>query len=72
MQGTTGSEPIKCFENILGTSHGLTKVGVNDPYSNFSWISSNLSNFSTFQGLNYGACEYILVNFMGPLCTMIC
>ena len=56
MIGTTGSEPIKCIENTLGTSHGLAKVGLNDPYSNFSTIFSNISNFSTFQGLNYGAC----------------
>ena len=25
MQGITGSEPIKCNENILGTSHGSEK-----------------------------------------------
>ena len=34
----------------------VAKVGLNDPYSNFSTIFSNISNFSTFQGLNYGAC----------------
>ena len=26
MQGITGSEPGKCNENILGTSHGSDKV----------------------------------------------
>ena len=56
MQGPTGSEPIKCIEKILGPHTVVTKVGLNDPYSNFSRIFTNLSNFSTFQGMNYGAC----------------
>ena len=56
MIATTGSEPIKCIENPMGTSQGCGKFGLNDPYSNFSTIFSNISNFSTFQGLNYGAC----------------
>ena len=56
MIGATGSEPIKSTENTLGTSHGCGKSRLDDPYSNFSTIFSNISNFSTFQGLNYGAC----------------
>ena len=56
MQETTGSEPIKCIIISWGPHTVVTKVGLNYPYSNFTTIISNISNFSNFQGLNYEAC----------------
>ena len=56
MIGTTGSEPLKCIKIPWGPHTVVAKVGLNDPYSNFSTIFSNISTFSTLQGLNYGAC----------------
>ena len=42
MQGSTGSEPIKCIQISWGPHTVVTKVGLNDPYSNFSTIFSNI------------------------------
>ena len=56
MQGTTGSEPLNVLKISWGPHTVVTKVGLNDQYSNFSTIFSNISSFSTFQALKYGAC----------------
>ena len=56
MIGTTGSEHIKCIKIPWGPHTVVAKVGLNERYSNFSKIFSNISYFPTFQGLNYGAC----------------
>ena len=72
MQGSTGSEPIKCIKISWGPHTVVTKVGLNDPYSNFSKIFRISLQFLYHPRVESWSLCIIQVNIMGTLCAMIC